>query len=264
MIVTDIIRTSRGKVEYIEVTEAAKPLCRSVRFTQDEINSEYFDNGYVAYRYAYVDDVTYTPSPWVHVDDDETSQPTYNTVISPKKGEESNWKVGEDIEIDILDNTAEYTHFILKDEGSGTEEDPEALPAGTVITITGLDEGKYSVRLSDGENESDKVRFDVIEAEPEYEDLGGHQVRVTFESETNRVPTAVYWCCNVVSSSDYKAVRAFHILTAEEIEQGYADIDEPTEMRDTDSNNGVWLMRMNYKTEYGLFASDLEEVEVSA
>ena len=119
------------------------------------------------------------------------------------------------------------------------------------------------MHLENGSNTSDPVLFDVIEAEARYTPLGDHMVAVEFESAANRVPSAIYWCCNNQSSSDYKAVRDFHILTAAEVSDGRAVVNEPVEYRISDTNNGVWLMRMCFKTEFGLFASPLETVSVT-
>ena len=271
VIVTDIIRTDRGKVKAIEVTEAWKPLCRTKTYTPAQIISRYFDNGFVAYRYENVDEVTYTPDPWIHIDDTETGTPEYNSVLSPRKGEKSNWGVGETVEIDVLDNTAGYTSYVLKNVASGSVVSTASIPAGNVIRLTSLSEGRYSVHLTDGTNTSDPVLFDVIDADPDYHvkseaypDLGYHQVLVEFESAANRIPSAVYWCCNKQSSADYKAVLDYHVLTAAEVTAGKATIDEPTEYRSQYSDSGVWKMRVCYKTEFGLFASPLVDVNVPA
>lgn len=262
VIITDIVRNERGRIRLIEISEAAKPMCRTVYMTPEQIQSEYFDNGFVAYRYANIAEVSYTPSPWVHVDNIETGEPVYNTVLSPCKGEKSNWGVSETVEIDVMDNSEGYTNFIVKNRATSATVETGSIPSGNVIQIVGLAEGKYSAYLTDGTNNSDPVDFDVINANPEYIAMGNHTVRVNFAQATNRIPSAIYWCSNVQSSSDYKAERAFHIITAEEIEAGYAIIDEPQDMRASASVNGKWLMRTGYKTEYGHFASELEEVAV--
>lgn len=262
VIVTDIGRNYRGKIEYIEVTEAWKPLCRSVKYTPERIKTKYFDEGFVAYRYEYVDDVSYTPSPWVHIDSTESAEPVYSTTLSPRKGDKANWAVDETVEIDVMDSTG-YTSYVLANAATETAISTASIPAGNVISLTGLTEGKYSVYLTDGTENGVPVYFDVINAEVTYTPLGNNQVKVEYTSAGNRVPSAVYWCANVQSKSDYKAVRAFHILTSEEVSAGYAIVDEPTDYRDADTVNGVWRMRMNFKTEFGLFASEMVEVSVT-
>lgn len=265
VIVTDIGRNYRGRIEYIEVTEAQKPLCRSVKYTPEQIQSRYFDKQdppFIAYRYENVDDVTYTPSPWVHVDNTEKTEPVYSTTLSPRKGDKANWTLGETVEIDVMDSTG-YTSYVLENAATETVISTASIPAGNVISLTGLTEGRYSVYLTDGTENGVPVYFDVIDAEVTYTPLGNNQVKVEYTSASNRVPSAVYWCANVQSGSDYKAVRAFHILTSEEVSAGYAIVDEPTDYRDADTVNGVWRMRMNFKTEFGLFASEMVEVSVT-
>lgn len=265
VIVTDIGRNYRGRIEYIEVTEAWKPLCRSVKYTPEQIQSRYFDKQdppFIAYRYANVDDVTYTPSPWVHVDNTEKTEPVYSTTLSPRKGDKANWAIGETVEIDVMDSTG-FTSYVLENAAIETVISTASIPAGNVISLTGLTEGKYSVYLTDGTENGVPVYFDVIDAEVTYTPLGNHKVKVEYTSAGNRVPSAIYWCANVQSKSDYKAVRAFHVLTSEEVSAGYAIVDEPTDYRDDDTINGVWRMRMNFKTEFGLFASGMAEVSVT-
>lgn len=261
VIVTDIIRNNRGRIEYIEVTEAWKPLCRSVRYTPEEIQSRYFDDGYVAYRYAYADDVPYTPDPWVHIDSTETADPVYVAELGPRKGDKANWGVGETIEIDVLDDTG-YTDYVVKDVYNGIILATNSIPADLLISIDGLSAGKYGVYLTDGDNDSGTVCFDVIDTDVTFTPIGNHRVKVSYDS-TQGTASSIYWCDNIYTDSDYKAVVAFHVLTDAEIAAGEVVIDEPQQMRDIHSNNGTWLMRMNFKTEFGLFASPLEAVAVT-
>lgn len=276
VIVTDIVRTERGKIKRIEVSEAFKPLCRTRAYKptgSNSIQSRYFDEEFVAYRYANIADVPYTPSPWVHIDNTETETPVYNTTLSPRLGEDSNWRYGDTVEIDVLDNSDGYTDYVVSNRSGDTVAASGAIPSGNLIALTGLAEGRYAARLTDGTNESDPVYFDVIRAVPTYTDQGNRKVRVDFTSAANRTPSVIYWCGNKHyadnpsnDSSDYKAVRAFHILTSEEISNGYAIVDEPNTQdvnRTKDTINGKWLMRMGFKTAFGLFSSDLEEVTVA-
>ena len=260
VVVTDIIRNYRGRIEQIEVSEAWKPLCRSVRYTPEEIQSRYFDEGFVAYRYANIDSVAYAPDPWVHIDSTETDDPVYTRELCPRKGDKTNWSVGEVVEIDILDSTG-YTGYAVINLTTGATVVTASIPANMLISLSGLAAGKYAVRLT-GTINSGYVYFDVIDMTVSYTPLGNHKVRVNYASSQG-TPSAIYWCCNVQSDSDYKAVRAFHLLTAEEKEAGYAVIDEPVDQRDEDKVDGLWLMRMGFMTEFGHYASDLTEVQVS-
>jgi len=262
VIVTDIIRNERGRICKIEIAEAWKPRCRIMTYTPQQIQSNYFNEGYEAYEYTNINGVTYEESPWVHVDNTESNSPSMNTYLSPRKGEDSNWAIGETVEIDVL-NAGNYTEYAVFDRTMNQLISVDTIPDSNLIQLSSLVEGKYAVYLKKNSTYSEAVNFDVINAQPTYSySSDNHSVRVSFESAANRTPSAIYWCCNKISSSDYKAVRAFHILTQQEITQGWADVEEPQDMHDGNTTNDAWLMRMTYKTEYGLFASELELVTV--
>jgi hypothetical protein len=259
-VITDIARNYRGRIEWIEITEAYKPLCRTVKFTPTEIQTIYFNAGYVAYRYSDVDTVTYEPDPWIHLDNTETTSPVYTPQLCPRKGDKANWSVGETVEIDILDS-AEYTGYEVTNLGTDATIATGTMPANALISLSGLNGGRYAARLTGTEN-SGYVYFDVIDMTVVYTPLGNHQVRVEYASSQG-TPSVIYWCCNVQSNSDYKAVRAFHLLTDAEKAAGYAVVDEPIEHRTKDTTNGVWLMRMGFVTEFGIYASELASVSVN-
>lgn len=251
VIVTDIIRNARGRICYIEVSEAWRPLCRSIKYTAAEITSRYFESGYVAYKYEYIDDVKYTASPWINLDD-ETGRPTYSTNLSPRRGDRANWRPGETIEVDILD-AGTYTTYVLAKADTGTTVTTGTI-SGSLISFTGLAAGKYKVHLTNGSETSDDVYFNIVDTTVSYSPLGGGQVKVDYASSIG-TPASISWCNNVSSSSYYKGVRAFHILTDAEISAGTATVASPS--------SGSWLMKVMFKTEYGLYSSDLTPVTVN-
>ena len=261
-IITDIIRNERGRISKIEIAEAWKPRCRIMTYTPQQIQSNYFNNGYEAYEYTNINGVTYEVSPWVHVDNTESDNPTMNAYLSPRKGEDSNWAIGETVEIDVLDAKT-YNEYAVFERTMNRLISVDTIPDSNLIQLIGLVEGKYAIYLKKNSTYSEAVNFDVINAQPTYSySADNHLVRVSFESAANRTPSAIYWCCNQIGDSDYKGVRAFHILTQQEITQGWADVEEPQGMHAGNTTNDAWLMRMTYKTEYGLFASELEQVTV--
>ena len=263
VIITDIIRNERGRISKIEVAEAWKPRCRIMTYTPQQIQSNYFNEGYEAYEYTNINGVTYEASPWVHVDNTESNSPSKNTYLSPRKGEDSNWAIGETVEIDVL-NADNYTEYAVFERTTNQLISVDTIPDSNLIQLSSLVEGKYAVYLKKNSTYSEAVNFDVINAQPAYSySSDNHSVRVSFESAANRTPSAIYWCCNKISDSNYKGVRAFHILTQQEIMQGWADVEEPQGMHAGNTTNDAWLMRMAYKTEYGLFASELELVTVA-
>lgn len=257
VIITDIVRNNRGIISKIEVSEqvssSSHPMTRRQYLTPTQIQSSYFNIGYVAYRYHYIYKVPYTASPWVNLDD-EAEEPTWNLNLSPRRGDKANWRPGETIEIDVTD-AEEYTGVKLY-KGNELQE-TITIPSGNLIRYVGLDAGAYKVCLTDGTNDSDFAYFNIIDTDITYTALGNNAVRVEYSSE-NGTPASISFCDSKSSDSDYKAVRGFHVLTDAEIAAGEAVVTAPTtETRST------WLMKVMFKTPFGLYSSDLEPVEVS-
>lgn len=263
VIVTDIIRNYRGRIKSIEITEAAKPLCKSTYYTPDKIQTDYFDKGYLVYRYEYIDSVPYTPSPWVHVDDTETAQPTYSEQLSPRMGDKANWKYGEPIEIDVMDATG-YTGYSVTNRDTNSVI-TGSIPVNNVITLSNLAAGRYTCTLTGGSTAATPVYFNVLQTSATYTAISGRKVTVdnwSLTGDSTAVPTAIYWCGALSNTSDYKAVAAFHVLNTSEINDGTVTLDEPI-LGDSQGDytaNNKWKLRMQWKTEYGLYATELADV----
>lgn len=249
-IVTDIVKNNRGIIKYIEVADQWRPLTRIRRLTPDNIQSAYFDSGYVAYRYHYIYKVPYTPSPWINLDD-ESGEPTWNHNLSPRRGENANWRPNETIQIDITDKENYTQYKLLK---NNVVQVTENLPSNDLIELTNLSYGSYKVCLTDGTNDSDFVNFDIINTNTSCAAQGNKQVLVNFSSN-NGVPSSISFCEADYSDSDYKGVAAFHILTDSEINSGSAIVEAPSV--------GNWLIKVMFKTNFGLYSGDFVNVAVT-
>ena len=273
VIVTDIIRNRRGKVVYVEISQETSSI-RGTAITEvltaDDVYSRYLNLGYSPYRYNNIGDVPYTPSPWVHVDETEVETPVYNTNLSPRRGDCANWRPGEDIEIDVLD-AEDYTSYKLYNAVTGTLISTGAIPANNLIVFANasVSVGRYKVCLTDGSNNSGFVYFDKMDENNHYyPDATNHQVRITFSSDLGN-PVSVSWCDNyndtsAKDSNKFQSVRAFDILTQEEINAGEVTLIDPAHRTPpaTGKYDGKWLIHVNYQTPYGLYASDLTAVSV--
>lgn len=256
-IVTDIVRDWRGRISKIEVTDqvnySSHPMTRSRRLSPENIQSQYFDNRYVAYRYHYIYKVPYTPSPWINLDD-EAGEPVYSEFLSPRRGEDANWRLGETVEIDIMD-AAEYTQAVLEKYDAADEEwtvvDTQSIPAGLLLSYASLDARRYRAYLTDGTASCDPVYFDVMSVSVSYAASEG-AVAVSFASDMG-IPASVSFCVADPDSTDYRAVSSFYVLSDAEIEAGTAAILHAA---------GTFLMKVEFKTQFGLYSSDLTEVTI--
>lgn len=264
IIVTGLYRNKYGHICYVEISEetsatnvwGARTILRSANYLSNRLNPQ---TGYVIYRYDYIDDVTYEPSPWVHLDVTESGEPVYSTLLSPRRGARSNWHYGEAVEIDILGEHS-YTDYQLTNLDTSTTTTGSV--SGALITLTGLDHGRYRLRLTDGSNYSDYVYFDVIRtAGTTFEVLSGRKVDVTWNAYVT--PCNISFCNSNSESSSFMGSSASRVLTDEEIAAGHVILDAPA-ADETKAPGDVWLMRFLTKTEFGLHASQFTAVDVTA
>ena len=257
-IVTDIVRNSRGVIQSIEVTDqvnvSSHPMTRRRSRTPQQIISEYFQGShhYVAMRYHYIYKVPYTASPWINLDD-EAEEPTWNLNLSPRRGENANWRFGETIEIDVTD-AGDFTQARLEERTDGWGEvSISAIPEENLLTYAGLEAGHYRVCLTDGDSDSDYVYFDIIATSESFDTSVPGQVTVAYASEWG-TPASISFCNANSRSSDYRAVTSFYVLAGEEIAAGHTTISVQA---------GDYLAKVEYKTPFGLYSGDLTPVTVT-
>ena len=120
-VITDIERDVEGKVQYITVSESVMPFCRETRFSAEEFRGYWLNDGYHAYRNANVDRVTYTPSPFVPLEDDpEMPAPEINRSLMPDFGNKANYILGvEPVELSVFDAACD-TVAVIAPDGSET------------------------------------------------------------------------------------------------------------------------------------------------
>lgn len=259
VIVTDIVRDHRGIIKRVELIDqtniASHPMTRTRTWSPENVQTYLLNEGYVAYKYRYIYKVPYTPDPWVNLES-EVEDPTYNTFLSPRRGECANWRSGETVEIDVLD-AGSYTDAILctvTDELLGAVMSSTPVITGDVLRYSALGYGNYAVYLTDGTTNSEAVLFNVVDSTASYTPTGDRKVTVLYSSHMG-TPASISFCEADASDSDYKAVRAFHVLTSEEIIAGMAMVEAP--------QSGNWLMKVMFKTAFGLYSSDLTLVNVT-
>ena len=262
-IVTDIYRNRFGEVAYVELSEetkSGKSRARSTIHYRDKI-TELIGSGFSIYRFADIGNVTYIPSPWVHVDESEIEIPKYNTAIIPRRGDKANWHEGEDIVIDIMESG--YSSYELVN--NATSEITTGSISGTVITLSNLAGGSYKLRLT-GTNStnSDWTYFDVINTVgTKYEVQSERRVKVTPSINNGEIGSVAFCSNNSNNGADHLAVRSFHVFTDAEKEAGYAIVDAP-EADNQYAVNDEWYMRCIYKTNFGIYSGSLTAVDVTA
>ena len=251
-VVTDIIRETRtGAVINVSIAEGWYPVCRTMTYTPARFASRFWNDGYTAYRWAGLPDVTYSPSPWVHLSG-ETEEPVYSTHLSPRRGDKANWAYGETVEVDVLDNPEGYGGWRLYRNGSLYRTGSSV---GTSINFENLTHGSYRLCLTDGSTESEPVYWIVIDHSETFTPLGAGEVSYQVRSE-NAVPVTVSWDdAPVVGTRSAIAWQTDLDGEAGETVTGTVQVEAGA--------TGETYIRAVYLTEYGLFFADRQAITVT-
>jgi len=103
-VITDIERDVNGRVAYITVSESNVPFVIATRFTPEEFRGYWLEDDYFIYRRDDLDRITYTPSPYVHLEGDpDLPVPELNRSQQPNYGNKANYMLGETVELDVLE-----------------------------------------------------------------------------------------------------------------------------------------------------------------
>lgn len=160
VVVTDIALDDNGDVRYIEVSEAttvgeANPdieggdvggLCRRVGYTVDDFFARF--QQYSLLRYAYIDNVSYTPSPYVNVGDEMPMFCLRRLPCMPYMGENFKYKVGYIPNTKIVITTDNYSFLRVFKDGTEISGSPFAVDASLGYIETGFaDAGSYEAYL---------------------------------------------------------------------------------------------------------------------
>lgn len=242
-ICTDILRDTRGRIKYVQITHAQPPFVHAPYYTPASFNSTFLSNNFKIYKYTKAYSVDYTPTQWVAVEGETPVTPAYNHNLFPRRGDKANWRYGESVVIDVVDEESAYTSYQLyKGE---TLETTASIPAGNVITLSGLSADNYKICLTDGENTSEFAYFSVVDATVTVEDQGGKTAKITFTCSSNAVPSWFAWCYS--SGSDINAAKACFGLTAEDITNGYVV---------SQFEDGTFKFKVEVATDYGTYSSE--------
>lgn len=162
-VVTDIERDVDGNVAYITVSESNLPVVIATRFTTEEFRGYWLNNGYDIYRRDDLDRITYTPSPYVHLEGDpDLPVPELNRSLQPHFGNKANYMLGEEVELDVME--AGWEEIVV----SGAEE--LVLPvAEEKAAFTPGAPGFYTACCRSGDRLSAPVEFCVTAIEVELE-----------------------------------------------------------------------------------------------
>ena len=158
-VITGINRDADGNVVDITVTESTLPQVRVTTFLPQEFIHCWLKNGYEVLRYHKVHQVTYTPSPWVHLEGDpELEYPTPNAALMPDYGDKANYLLGETVKLSVFD--AAYTAVEIR---RGEEKTVLPVENGKVF-LKAEQVGYYQAAAVCADARSAPVEFCIVDA----------------------------------------------------------------------------------------------------
>ena len=112
-LITGLARDEAGAVQRIEVSECTLPLTVCTAFTPEEFRRFWLQDHYGVYRYGKIDQVTYTPDPWMPLEGETAVEPPHFALL-PDYGNKANYRVGDEpVELWALEEgweAVEVTH----------------------------------------------------------------------------------------------------------------------------------------------------------
>jgi len=255
-IITGLERDVEGNVHYITVSESTLPMCRATRFSVEEFRGYWLNDGYKIYRYAGLDGVTYTPSPYVHLEGDPwLPVPVANKSLMPTLGNKANYMAGEPVELDVLEAGWEAVCIAGPESHKLPIEDARAV-------FTPQIPGFYTAYCVAGEKQSEPVEFclAVITAEVDQPVLKPNDaLTVSFHMEADDIP--VGWIVQNLTWG-YRGGRGF---TAEEAESGKVVIRKAGKNPDPAVQRlepGDYRVFVQAKNKYGMYKSAFVDFRV--
>lgn len=148
ILVTGITRDKNGAVTHVEITEATRPLSRTITITRANLVNVYMGtNGYKIYRSSLLYQAAYKASPFVRAFEDEPVESIVYSNLCPDRGDKCVIRVGEDVTLNVLNNTS---HASIKVSRNGVTYGTYTT-TNNDVTIADMTAGRYDAVLCDAD-----------------------------------------------------------------------------------------------------------------
>lgn len=253
------IRRENGNVVEVAISEGISPTARRIIFPVKDI-ADSFENGYVFYRYRYINDTKYIPSPFVSVGNEVPIDygNMFPEEIMPRRGDKANWRKDERVVIDVLERKSFTNYKLYKDEQLIQTKE---IPSDDVIDLGIMSYGDYKMCLTNGVEDSRYVYWIVADYSIEVQPIGSGRVMVKFSSK-NATPIWTTWRIPANSSSSYNNGPLWTtVITDNDVQAGYVttELDSYHKQR---IGLGEWDFKVAFETKYGIISSDSETIYV--
>ena len=189
------------------MTECTRPQNVALEYTPEEFQHFWLDN-YWVFRYKYLDDVPYEPTPYVHLEGDpDLPVPVPNKTLLPDYGNRANYRLGENVELNIMEEGWES----LVVEYGGKTETVAAVAEPGVIPYTPARAGIYRFWCVAGERVSEAVEVAVTELKISCDKAEDGTLTVHFQQNGDDALVA----CSVARVDDRFTVRSMDFTNGE-------------------------------------------------
>ena len=248
VVITDIVRNEEGKVIRVTVSESVLPLVVVNEFSAEEFEHFWIPNGYMNCRYRNIDQVTYTPSPFVKVEGDPELPPyEYNTAFMSDGGEKADYKLGESVEFNVFGEG--WQELVVCGQDGRTAAEMEVGDPG-IYVFRPARKGYYTAVLRKEGEESAPVHFHVNALRAKTEVFPGG-VAASFEAEEGESLTEI-----MVTAENDPGKRFHGVFTEEDRRAGRVAV--------TGIPAGTYLVKGYASNPYGMYSSPAVKVEVPA
>lgn len=257
-LVTGIHRED-GHVVEIAISEGVTPFARRDVYPVEEIVKT-FDEGYVFYRYRYINDTKHEQSPFVTVGSETTldNAEMPNDIVIPRRGDKANWRKDERVVLDVLVK-GKYKYYNLFNDEALIET--KSIPDNNVLDFGVMPYGNYHLCLANDVEESPFAYWIVADYSISASAMGDRKVKVYFTSN-NTTPIWVTWRRPANLDADNNNMPQWTtVITDTDRKNGYV-ITQLNEYTANRRGLGEWDFKVAFETEYGIISSDSETVVV--
>ena len=248
------IHRENGHITEIEITEGKSPKAAKKIFPVSTVTDSFKDEDYVFYRYRYINDTKYTPTPFIGQDGKSPVdyQGLFVEEVVPRRGDKANWRKDEKVIIDILKRKSFTQYKLYKDEQLIQTKD---LPGNDVIDLGVMPYGDYKLCLTDGTLDSGFVYWIVADYSISAQSMKKGKVKVSFSSK-NATPIWTTWRIPANSGSDYNDGPLWTTVITEQDRLAGSVMTRMDSYLEKRYGLGKWTFKVAFETPYGIIQSD--------
>ncbi len=247
------IRREDDHVVEVAISESVPNTARRTLYSAKDI-VESFADGYVLYRYRYINSTEHIPSPFISVGDEpeQDYESLLVTDVIPRRGDKANWRKDEPVILDVLSRGV-YTMFKLFKEEELIEE--ALIPENSIIDLGIMPFGTYKLCLTNGVQDSPFVYWIVADYSITATAIGNAKVLVSFSSR-NATPIWATWRIPQFKNSDYNNGPLWTTaISAEDVNRGMV-VSQLDPYFVKNRGLGEWDIKVAFETDFGIISSD--------